>query len=364
MDPSGDIYPHHMGTINLTELATLHHIKAERLEGRAMLLMPLWDGAGWNQWIETPDHRLIKMQIVDTIRSNYLAVSPAGPHDVWIAFVDFMWQRASWPEVVRLLNGICDDFSLMATSAAKLEHFHEARGSIDATLIGYFVKTELEYLIIVARSVFDLLQEVIAQFWNNRVKLLDPSAEAVRRHHKLPPEFAKVALHNEIARTASEIVERYALPPTTAAMYAKHSSFFLSLRASRDGIIHGGSSVDIIFTTENGLFVSPNSKHYSNYPWKSEHYYNESLVSLRPWIARTVFQTIEACSDIMFSLASAIPFPEEIAPGYRVFIRDPSNEAFLRLLNVATGNLVWWGAKVNESAATGESSTSAEGAGP
>src|ERR1700722_5632158 len=252
----------------------------------------------------------------------------------------------------------------MATSAAKLEHFHEARGSIDATLIGYFVKTELEYLIIVARSVFELLQEVIAQFWNNRVKLLDPSAEAVRRDHKLPPEFAKVALHNEISRTASEIVERYALPPTTAAMYAKHSSFFLSLRASRDGIIHGCSSVDIIFTTENGFFVSPNSKHYSNYPWKSEHYYNESLVSLRPWIARTVFQTIEACSDIMFSLASAIPFPEEIAPGYRVFIRDPSNEAFLRLLNVATGNLVWWGAKVNESAATGESSTSAEGAGP
>jgi hypothetical protein len=332
-----------MGKISHTELAKLPHINASGLDGRSMLLMPLWDGTTWNHWINGPDGQLIKIQVVDTIHSNYLAKTPAAEHDVCVAFVDFMWQRASWPEVVRLISGICDDFHLMATSAAKLEHFHEARESIDQTLIGSFVKTELEYLIVVARSVFDLLQEVIAHFWNERVRLLDHEAEAIRRRHKLPPEFARVALSNEIPRTAAEIIARYALPPVTAEMYAKHAPFFVSLRASRDGIIHGGSSVDMIFATEKGFCVDPKSKHYGGYPWKEEHYYNPNIVSLRPWIARTVFQTIEACSEIMFSLASVIPFPEEIAPGYRVFIRDPSNKAFLRLLDVATGNLIWWG---------------------
>ncbi len=332
----------YMGTINLTELKKLPHINAAGLGGRSMLLMPLWDGAAWNQWFDGPNGELIKIQIVDAIHSNYLAKAPAGEHDIWIAFVDFMWQRASWPEAVRLISGICDDFHLMATSTAKLEHFHQARESIDETLIGSFVKTEIEYLIVVARSVFDLLQEVIAHFWNERVRLLDPAMEAIRRRHKLPPEFAKIVLHNEILRTAAEISERYALPTVTAEMYAKHAQFFASLRTSRDGIIHGGSSVDEIFATEKGFCIDPKSRHYGSYPWKEQHYYNPNIVSLRPWIARTLFQTIEACSEIVFSLASALRFPDEIAPGYRVFIRDPSNKAFLRLLDVATGKLIWW----------------------
>jgi hypothetical protein len=263
-------------------------------------------------------------------------------HDVRIEFVEFMWQRASWPEVSRLIVGICDDFHLLATCAAKMEHFHQTCKSIDQSLISSFIQTELEYLIVVARSVFDLLQEIIAHFWNNRVRLSDSSAEVTRRKHRLPTEFSKVALHNEIPRTAAEITDRYAIPPVTAEAYAKHAPFFVSLRASRNGIIHGGSSVDMIFATEKGFCVNPESKHYCSYPWKQEHYYNPNIVSLRPWTARVVFQTIEACSEIMFSLASVIPFPEAIAPDYRVFIRDPSNEALLRLLDVAIGKSIWW----------------------
>jgi hypothetical protein len=342
-----------MVSIGLNELAKLPHINVAALNGRTIVLMPVWDGSNWHHWTNTPDGQFIKIQIVDAARSNYLAKVPAREDDLHIPFVDFMWQRASWPEVTRLISGICDDFHLLATIAAKLEHFHKVRESIDQTLIDSFVKSEIELLIVVARSIFDLLQEVIAHFWNDRIRLLDPVADALRRRNKLHPKrFMRTAMVGEIPRTAEEITNLYALPLLVSSMYVKHTPFFASLREMRERIIHGGTSVDTIFVTDKGFCVDPQSNYFSGFSWKPEHYYNPNIVSLRPWIANIILRTIEACSEIMSSLAIAVPFPEPVAPGYQVFIRDPSNRALVRLLDVDQGNLVWW----NEKADVGSSS--------
>jgi hypothetical protein len=339
-----------MSATSLAELAKLPHINTAGLQGRTVLLMPVWDGATWSLWVDGPEGQLIKVQVVDAARSNYLAQSPARQDDLHIPFVDLMWQRASWPTVSRLIMGICDDFHLMATIAAKLEHFHETRDGIPQNLIGSFVQTEIEHLIIVARSIFDLLQEILADLWNNGIRLLDATAEAKRKSRKLHDTFRKVVLsNNETLRSATEIADIYGLPPPTSEMYQKHAPFFLSLRASRDRIIHGGSSVDFIFSTDKGFCVDPKSKYFRDFSWQKEHYFNDNIVSLRPWLANIVLQTIEACSDIMFSLASVVAFPEAVSPDYQVFIRDPSNEALLRLLDVANGNLIWWDRSLNSS---------------
>jgi hypothetical protein len=330
--------------------AKMPHIDAAALQGRTMLLMPVWDGAAWSMWVDVPPGQLIKVQIVEPIRSNYLATVPADKYDLQIPFVDFMWQRASWPDVARQIIGICHDFHQLATIAAKLEHMHEARESIDANLLTSFVQSEVEQLIIVARSIFDLIQEITARFWNDRIMLLDPTAEAIRRQRKMPDTFAKIALNGDLPRTPAEIAQRYGVPPRTSATYAKNTPFFLSLRKSRDGIVHGGSSVDHIYATEKGFCVDPQSKYYSGFPWKPEHYYNENIVSLRPWIANAVLRTIEACSEIMSSLASEIPFPAPIAPAHQIYIRDPANKALVRLLQVDSGDLIWWGREQDEAA--------------
>ena len=86
--------------------AKMPHIDAAALQGRTMLLMPVWDGAAWSMWVDAPPGQLIKVQIVEPIRSNYLAIVPADKYDLQIPFVDFMWQRASWPEVARQIMGI------------------------------------------------------------------------------------------------------------------------------------------------------------------------------------------------------------------------------------------------------------------
>jgi hypothetical protein len=331
-----------MGKINQTALAKLPYLNATALGERAIFLMPMWDGQAWHLWINTPDGDLIEMHTIDTVHSNYLAKKAANDADIFVAFIDFMSQRASWPELVRLIAGICDDFHMMATCAAKLEYFHRTRDSIDRLLIASFVRSEIEYLIVLARSVFDLVQEVISIIWNNRVRLSDPTAEALRKQHRLPRTFSDVVLKGETLRTAEQIGARYGLPPLMAEQYAKQAPFFSSLRAARERIIHGGSRIDTIFATERGFCVSPQSKLYGDYPWTEAHRYNENLVSLRPWIARIIFKTVEACSDVMSGLAGTIPFPEEMAPGYHVFVRDPANGAYSRLLKVATGEIIWW----------------------
>jgi hypothetical protein len=206
--------------------AKMPHIDAGALQGRTMLLMPVWDGAAWNMWVDAPPGQLIKVQIVEPIRSNYLATVPADKYDLQIPFVDFMWQRASWPGVARQIMGICHDFHQLATIAVKLEHLHEARGSIDANLLTSFVQGEVEQLIIVARSIFDLIQEITAHFWNDRIMLLDPAAEAIRRQRKMPDTFAKIALNGDLPRTPAEIAQRYGVPPRASAMYAKNTPFF------------------------------------------------------------------------------------------------------------------------------------------
>jgi hypothetical protein len=333
------------------------HIDAAALQGRTMLLMPLWDGASWSMWIDAPPGQLIRIQMVEPIRSNYLATVPANKYDLQIPFVDFMWQRASWPEVARQIMGICHDFHQLATIAAKLEHLHDARQSVDANLLTSFVQSEVEQLIIVARSIFDLLQEITAHFWNDRIRLLDPAAEAARRQHKMPDTFAKIALSGDFPRTEAEIGARYGVPPRTSAMYAKNTPFFLSLRKSRDSIVHGGSSVDHIYATEKGFCIDPRSKYYGGFSWKPEHSYNENIVSLRPWVAHVVLRTIEACSEIISSLASEVAFPAPIAPAHQIYIRDPASKALIRLLQVDQGNLIWWGREQEEAAGDGDSCT-------
>jgi hypothetical protein len=63
--------------INPAEItAKMPHIDTAALQGRTMLLMPVWDGTAWGMWVDAPPGQLIKVQIVEPIRSNYLATAP------------------------------------------------------------------------------------------------------------------------------------------------------------------------------------------------------------------------------------------------------------------------------------------------
>lgn len=272
-----------MQTVKHAELAKITYLDPSVLGERVVLLLPLWDGGVWRQWFSADGQTLMEFKPVDTVRAKYVATAPAKEGDVFLWFLDFMCQRAFWSETAHLVHALTDDFHNLATSAAKLRHFFECRDQIDGSLLSSFVKSELEYMLTVSRSVFDLLQEVVAEIWNERVKLVEPAAEAKRR--KLPPTFSKVVLENNQVRTAQQIADRFGLPEALAARYAADATTFAHLREWRDRIVHGGSSIDIIYATEKGFCVSPTHPAFADFPWTDVHRYNDAIVSLLPWVA-------------------------------------------------------------------------------
>jgi hypothetical protein len=74
--------------MNRAELAKISYLDPDVLRGRTLLMMPLWDGSAWHQWIPTPDGKVIEIQVVETIHSKYVAKQPAKDTDIWIEFVD------------------------------------------------------------------------------------------------------------------------------------------------------------------------------------------------------------------------------------------------------------------------------------
>ena len=332
-----------MQKASFEELAKIPYLDRSVVGERSLLLMPLWEDAKWHQWVIIEDGKLLQIQVVDAARSNYVAKVPAKEGDLCIPLVEFLWQHANWPEVSRLILSLCEDFHLLGTSAAKLRHLFVTRESANSLLVGSFVQTELEYLLTVSRSVFDLFQEIIATLWNGRIRLLDPAAEKKRRQRKLPTTFSDVVLKAEVVRTPEEIIDRFGLPEPMAKQIVQQARLFTYVRKWRDRIVHGGSSVDIVFVTDSGFCVSPTHKAFQDFNWQAGHHFNEAIVSLLPWVAHIVWETIEACTQLMMSFAQCVAFPPPCAPGYRVFLRDPVNEELIRLLDALNGSNVWWG---------------------
>jgi hypothetical protein len=306
-------------------------------------LMPLWDGTDWHMWLDTPVG-LIKTKIIDTTEGDYLAKSAAKPSDLFIPFIHIMWQRASWNEICPLIIAISDDFHNMGTSVAKLRHFHENSQRIGNRGAHRFALTELEYLVTLCRTTFDLLQEMIALIWKTKVLLKDETAEAFRRARSLPKTFSKMVLHEkEQLRSTGEIETEFGLPKLLAEEYERIAPFFSELRRIRDRIVHGGSGFGMIFETERGFCVDPKKHPFNTFEnWRPEHYYNANIASVLPWIADTILKTIDACSSLVATFGTVVQLPPPIAPDYVVFVRGYHNEAFAELLSIQSGGSVWW----------------------
>lgn len=337
-----------------TKLAIVPYLDTSALDDRTVKLMPFWDGDNWHWWIDLATH-LLPIKIVDTSEVDYVAKTPAKSTDVLIPFVHIMWQQASWKEICPQIIAISEDFHNMGTSIAKLRHIHEFRAKIGSKGSHRFALTELEYLVTLCRTTFDLLQEMIATIWKIKIRLIDETAEQFRLSHSLPKTFSKMVLdEKETPRTAAQIKSRFGLPDALAEQYEQAAPFFSKLRQIRDRIIHGGSGFGLIFDTERGFCVDPKSKPFDEFGhWLPEHYYNENIVSVLPWIANTINGTIGTCNNLVRALASCIKLPPPLAPGYAIFIRGYHNDALVGLLSVLDGGSVWWDSSTTQAQVDG-----------
>src|SRR5262249_35258191 len=148
---------------------------------------------------------------------------PERETDQHFPLFEVLIQRTLRADMARPTVGLRADFCGMAASLAKIRLFHRVRN--DGVDVRWFVQTELEYLLMVARSVFDLLQEIIAAHW--------ASIEVAGQRHKrqLPGSFGDVVRQGDRPRTAKEIEEKYSLITPLAEWYAAQAPLFLILRA-------------------------------------------------------------------------------------------------------------------------------------
>lgn len=322
------------------EADKLPHLRTDQLHGRCLLLLPLWDGEKWKMWITRPDGTILPIPVNDAVHSDYLAQNAARSDDIYLPFIDFMMQRASWPDVEHWFRAIRDDLHNLGTALAKIDFFFDHRDDIDG--VTRFVATEVEYIFTVCRSAFDLLQETIKRLWADHTHFLDEALRAAKK--QLKKSFSQMVLAGNEPCSAQQIQERFGLLPELAEFYAGAAPFFLQLRDHRDGVIHGGATHEVIFDTERGFAVEDSLEPFASWGvWRNTEPFNKNgLVSLRPALAHLVYQTFRTCNAFTDAMARTIKFPPEIAPGLRLFIRGQHNAALLKAGEILDSGEHWW----------------------
>jgi hypothetical protein len=317
-------------------LTKIPWINPRAIDGRRINLMPHWDGEKWNVY-HFHGKIVIPLQVFDISASEYLATAPQRPTDIRIPFAEIMWQRASFTDTTRFIHGILRDFANFSTSVHKLKFLHSKRSEIPDLIVCDYARTEIEYILSLARGIFDLLQELFSVLWSGYVKLRDPIREKARKQAKMPTSFARVVLKGgSKITTAEELSRRWGLPEILAAEYVGVAPFFLNLRDWRDRIIHGGSDVGLIFIDDVGFQVQAENKLFSWADCWSPNQINENgLAPLDPWLTQVIFGSMGICSAFAYHFAQTIQLPEPIAPGLMVFSRNPTDGALHEL------NQIW-----------------------
>lgn len=295
---------------------TLFHIRKD-LNNRIVPLCPVLDAGGkWHTWLNR-GRDLQEISIIKPVESTYFAQKQDSEQDVYFDFMNFMYQRGTREDVYSILEYIRNDMYNLAACFQKIELYHKLKYE-QGVDINRFVITEIEYIFSVCRSLFDLFQLVSKKYWDG-IKLFDSTV----KKRELKNSFAGMALRGEEIRTNDELQRGFGLPPLWANFYVQEADFFKKIRKYRDSIHHQGLTPDIIFHVPEGFAISSNYKPFACFNiWKKETFLRNKLAPIKPIIAFVVKETLSAMNRYVRMLSHIIKFPEEIAPGYLLFMRS------------------------------------------
>ena len=312
--------------IPLAALKEVPFFRSDLDPAHPILSLQFYVDEQWHCWLPHDD-KLVKVKMWP-VESNYFGDKPERKSDQHFALLDMMAQHTFGSEMQRGFQAISNDFQGLSASLGKLRLFYESRDN-KSYGITRFVQCEIEYLAILCRSIFDLLQEIVGAHVA-RLAVLDGP-----KPRKLPNSFRDVVRKNNRDQTSSEIASRYDLPTPIAEWYARHCPFFITLRSIRDAIIHRGATIDLIFATERGFAVSRKNDPFRGlYDWPSDCELPNSLVPVRPALATMVTNTLLACDDFAATLLSSVNLPPQLAPKLTLYSRGTNDEEFANLDNV------------------------------
>lgn len=264
--------------------------------------------------------KLARIRGGEVVVGGYLASQSENPDkDLAFPLGTFIIQHLSFRDTLSVLYSLESDFHNCSSILEKYLLISlrpkEQRSGTDLLLAG-----ELEYLVIIIRSIYDLLQKISKSVTAIIRNLQEPYNRIVE---DLPDSFAKIVISGSRSRTKDELIERYKLPLPLAKFYIAESEHFQWLRDLRVAVEHHGKSPGTIFDLEDGMAVKTDEAPWSFLPiWKPELIRKNSLGSLRAVFLFLVSEVLKLTTRYERAYTSCIAIPPAIGPGYRFYIRD------------------------------------------
>lgn len=304
------------------EAKKLPYVKHLPNDGRAISNHSFYDyeNKDWILHIPIGHGKLARIAGGEVVVGSYLASQPANPSkDLEFPLGTFLIQHLSFRDIINLLYGLESDFHNCSSILEKyllisLQSKEQRDGAIQLLV------AELEYLVIIVRSIYDLLQKISKLAAALIRNLHEPHNRIVK---ELPDSFAKVVMHGSRRRSKDEIIQQYQLPPPLAGFYVAESEHFQWLRDLRVAIEHHGKSPGLIFNIGDGIAIKSDEEPWPFLPiWRPELLKPNGLGSLRAVFLYLVLKALELTKQYVKAYASCIAVPPAIGPGYRFYIRD------------------------------------------
>lgn len=314
----------------------LPYLKVEALEGRPIPLHTFHDGNRWHLWVPLENGLLQPIRVHDCLETIYLAPKSVRISDVHFSFVDFIYKRVNFKDTYSFISALTSDIFNLGASLKKLDiirAFENFEGK------SRLVTTELEYLLLLCRSMFDLLQEISLRIWDS-IQPFDTSIEK----KSLPPSFGSVFLYKnkkdkskDNIRSSKEIQDRFGLPPTFAEWYSECAPFFCKLKNVRDAIVHKPIQEPLIYVSDKGFSIGVDSSPLpfrEMMQWPEHILENECMGPLNYFVAYFINETLAACGKFVDAINAQIKFAPDFAPDFSFYMRSPSMLSLLGIERV------------------------------
>jgi hypothetical protein len=318
------------------------------MRGRAVNLMPYWDGTAWHEFLPVNDV-MVRIKIEDVGQCFYLASERACPDDRYSALFELLNQHLSYEDVIDAAWGLFQDIAALASIAVATDIIWTIRDQAQRTGtvgvdVAALVETQLEVMLTNTRSALDLLHDIVLRVWKHTV-LLQADGSVARHKSTLPTGLSKLCLSGSKIVTAAELETKYGLPPRLTVAYTHIAKFLLCIRGLRDGVVHHGKRSALVVIHDRD-FVCPSDEPLgkamaSLLPSKA---IDKNLVSVRGLMA-TIFSELErVAGEVAVALNEVLSqgLPPAVSPGNRVWCRVPNQAALTTLDAIASGAASPW----------------------
>jgi len=284
----------------------------------------------WAVFLQIGDNKFIHAHAWPA-EAVYFGTEPEEPTDIGTTFLNLLGQRANMTSLRRQYHAVLDDMFNLSASFAKLDLIRKSSSSGASRMAA----TEIEYVLVVCRSIFDHLQETVEGIWS-KTKFTDPEFEK----RNLPASFRRMVMNGGVALSADEILEKHKLFGPLAECYARHAELFLRLRTYRDRLVHGGQTVEHIYTGDDLLHINKRFGPFTDLDiWRPEEVITNDLVPLIPAVGMVVQATLAACEDFAATILQAIQLEPPIVPGMGLFIRGYFNKELVAVIDDANARV-------------------------